>query len=298
MREAKIDKKITKGRSQSEFYDLSERLLNSGDAYWGNLGFWKCANDYSMACEALAHQLAIKVNLCEESRVLDAGFGCGDQLLLWLGKYRVEFLCGVNYSVSQTKLAKQRLVDSGSTNINLDCFIQGDVSDLLGPALWGEILIKDYLINTVLALDCAYHFPSRKQFLADSYKLLSTSEVGRIGLTDIVLADEVLSWGKKVILHSMLYLSRIPKSNIVTLSEYSNQLLQAGFEQIGSQNISEHVFEPFGAWLTSSKVGRRKLKGNIGAWLKYKVTAAFLAWAYRKQVLRYVIISAQARQKS
>lgn len=281
-------------KQATEFYDLSERLLNSGDAYWGNLGFWECANDYSEACEALAHQLALKVNLTEESRILDAGFGCGDQLLLWLKKYRVEFLCGVNYSVSQTQLAKQRLVDSENTSANPEFLIQGDVTDLLSPPSWGCSPLSHENINTVLALDCAYHFPSRKLFFTDSFNVLSKSEGrGRIGLTDIVLADAPLSWGKRWILNAMLNASGIPQENIVTLAEYNDQLQQAGFKQVDSQDISEYVFEPFGHWLKSNKAARGKLKGNSSAWLKYKVTAAFLAWAYKKQVLRYVVVSAR-----
>jgi cyclopropane fatty-acyl-phospholipid synthase-like methyltransferase len=279
----------------TEFYNLSERLLNSGDAYWGNLGFWEYANDYSMACEALAHQLAIKVNLSEHSRILDAGFGCGDQLLLWLEKYRVEFLCGVNYSVSQTQLAKQRLINSENTNTKPEFLIQGDVTGFLNPSSWSCSPLNHENVNTVLALDCAYHFPSRKRFFTDSFDVLNRSVGGgSIGLTDIVLAETSLSWGKRLILNSMLNVSRIPTENIITLTEYHDQLQQVGFEEIESQDISEHVFEPFGDWLTSSGMNGRKLKGNVGAWLKYKVTATFLAWAFRKQVLRYIVISARA----
>lgn len=294
MNVAKKRQEILEGSSKTEFYDLSERLLNSGDAYWGNLGFWKNEKEYSKACEALAHQLALKVDLSESSRVLDVGFGCGDQLFLWLENYQIECLCGVNYSISQTQLAKQRLADYGSTSANSQSLVQGSVEELLEPSSWESSILSQESVNTILALDCAYHFPSRKRFFIDSFNVISQSrENGCIGLTDIILADAALSSGKSLILNSMLYLSRIPQENIVTQDEYIDQLQQAGFVQIENQDISEYVFEPFGHWFNSSKVVRGKLKGNFGAWLKYKVTAAFLAWAYRKQVLRYVVITAR-----
>ncbi len=299
----------------SEFYDLSERLLNSGDAYWGNLGYWQAGDDYSTACEGLAHQLANAVNLNQDSRILDAGFGCGDQLLLWLKDYNIQFLCGINYSVSQTVLAKQRLkqfelrqfelrqsqANTDGTNLSSsDNIFQGDVADLKNGL---AVACKD--INTILALDCAYHFPSRKNFFDDSFQILKSSAKTKqknndinsstafIGLTDIVLADAPLSWGKRMLLNIMLSASRIPKDNIVTLAEYQGQLQQAGFDHVTSEDISEFVFEPFGNWLKSSKDADHKLRGNRSAGLKYRVTAAFLAWAYRNNVLRYIVISAR-----
>jgi len=91
----------------------------------------------------------------------------------------------------------------------------------------------------------------------------------------------------------MLGASRIPKDNIVTLTEYKNQLQQAGFDHVTSEDISEFVFEPFSNWLKSSKDAVHKLRGHRSAGLKYRVTAAFLAWAYRNNVLRYIVISAR-----
>ena len=308
------DQSSTKNQT-SEFYDLSERLLNSGDAYWGNLGYWQAGDDYSMACEGLARQLATAVNLNQDSRILDVGFGCGDQLLLWLKDYNIQFLCGINYSVSQTVLAKQRLKQfelsqfelsqsqantDGASLSSSDNIFQGDVADLKNGL---AVACKN--INTILALDCAYHFPSRKNFFDDSFQILKSSATANqdnngikasaacIGLTDIVLANAPLSWGKRMLLNIMLSASRIPQDNIVTLAKYKDQLKQAGFDCIASEDISEFVFEPFGNWLKSSKDADHKLRGNRSAGLKYRVTAIFLAWAYRNNVLRYVVISAR-----
>ncbi|CCK75476.1 methyltransferase-like protein [Oleispira antarctica RB-8] len=276
-----------------EFYDLSERILNSGDGYWGNLGYWQPGNDYSMACEGLARQLAAAVDLNPDSRVLDAGFGCGDQLLLWLRDYHIEYLCGINYSISQTELAQQRLSHAGyhdaANNIH-----QSDVTVLSEST---EVTTKN--INTVLALDCAYHFPSRKKFINDSYKILkhaSNDDNKTIGFTDIILAETAagnkISWEKRLFLNIMLRLSQIPQHNIMTLSEYENQLKQAGFEHVVSQDISDQVFLPFGHWLNSQEDSIKKAAGKRSVWLKYKITTVFLAWAYKNQVLRYVIVSA------
>lgn len=310
-----------------EFYDLSERLLNSGRSYWGNLGYWKSAIDYSSACEALAHQLAEAVSLNENSRIFDAGFGCGDQLLLWLNHYNAHSIAGINYSKSQTALAKVRLEKMRLEKEDSFRFIiQGDVADLNK-----SIIFETQAINTVLALDCAYHFPSRKHFLADSFNLLARSDKTKsenqsrpvIGLTDLVLASADLSWGKRLLLNAMLKLSKIPKENTVTLEEYENQLQEAGFSNITSKDISKYVLPSFGRALYGLSLNSRflnnqsikalmerrrnepheqlaassieslyryEIKNTRALWLKYKVTAVFLAWAYKRGVLRYMVI--------
>jgi ubiquinone/menaquinone biosynthesis C-methylase UbiE len=281
----------------SEFYDLSERILNTGDCYWGNLGYWQQGSDYSTACTHLARRLAQAVDLDQNSWVLDVGFGCGDQLLLWMREYQVEFLCGINYSVSQTELAQQRLQQAGFKEA-ANSIHQGNITEL-------DCHLETHTqnINRILALDCAYHFPSRKQFIADSYRMLKASKndnyCKKIGFTDIVLANtasgKALPWGKRILLNTMLRLSQIPQENIITLQEYEQQLQQSGFEQVSSQDISEQVFLPFGYWLVSQKGRIKKSTGKRSIWLKYKVTSVFLAWAYNNEILRYVVISATAK---
>jgi ubiquinone/menaquinone biosynthesis C-methylase UbiE len=286
-----------KKEQTSEFYDLSERILNSGDHYWGNLGYWQDGCDYSTACEQLARYLACAVELNSECRVLDAGFGCGDQLLLWLKDYHIEFLCGVNYSIIQTELALQRLQQEGYHDA-VNNIQRADIAELSNfPQIHSEN------INRVLALDCAYHFSSREKFIEDSYRILTASKSDRtnqkIGLTDIVLAEGMtgnrLSWRKRILLNIMLRLSQIPQRNVITLQEYKQQLAQVGFKQIVSQDISEYVFLPFGHWLPSQEDRIKKTTSKRSVWLKYKITTTFLAWAYKHEVLRYVIINAAVK---
>lgn len=290
--------------STAEFYNLSERCLNSGDNYWGNLGYWRhCSaknsttatafskDDYTIACTALAHKLAQAVDLHPACSLLDFGFGCGDQLLLWLQHYQVTHVAGINYSHSQTQVAKMRLLQAGFTKA-ANNVRQGSVAELSAA---GQLTTHD--INRVLALDCAYHFPSRQRFFYDSYQYLtahskskSNFNSGFLGLTDIILATENLSWFKRWLLNIMLKLSHIPSHNIVTLQQYNKQLQEVGFQQIAIEDISKDVFVPFGQWVNAFK---HSIKNQKGSWLKYRVTASFLNWAYKRNVLRYVVVSAK-----
>ena len=291
-----------KTHADTDFYNLSERCLNSGDSYWGNLGYWVHhqgdnavaglefeQDDYVVACATLAHKLAHAVELDYNSYVFDVGFGCGDQLLLWLIEYQVGGVAGINYSLSQTELAKQRLLQAGFTQAANNVG-QGSAADL-STASYSTASCNSQAFNRVLALDCAYHFPSRERFFHHSYQLLTAnSNSAFLGLADIVLADEAISWPKRYLLNAMLTLSRIPRHNIVTLRQYEDQLRAAGFQQVSIEDITADVFIPFGQWINAFK---HSIKNKKGAWLKYKITAEFLAWAYRKNVLRYVIVSAK-----
>jgi cyclopropane fatty-acyl-phospholipid synthase-like methyltransferase len=306
----------------SEFHDLGERVLNSGSHYWGNLGYWQHSDDYSSACRSLAEQLAIELELDENSQIFDAGFGCGDQLLLWLNQYKARSIYGINYSQCQTDLAKKRLAqkrlaklspenispENQSYQLASDNIHYGNIEDLCSQSQKQhsqhplDKLKHEAIINRVIALDCAYHFPSRERFFSYSQQILTSQ--GRIGLADIVLSDKKLSWCEKSLLNTMLFLSRIPKQNIIPLHEYQQQLSDHGFIHIHSQNITEHVFMPFAQWLKHYKQefyklesaatdAKKGLKQKKSAWLKYDVTARFLAWAYQKNILSFVIVSAQ-----
>jgi len=275
-----------------EFHDLSEKILNSGSSYWGNLGYWQSPSDYSSACSALADELAQAVELGPSSHVFDAGFGCGDQLLLWLQKYKVNSIQGLNYSESQTSLAQQRLNDQGFATAAKH-IRYGSVTDMCREEfLRPSDSQSTEEVNTVLALDCAYHFPSRADFLRSSYKLLNDS--GRIGLTDILLSDSPSTVWQRFILRTMLFLSNIPAKNIVTLNTYKDELLTTGFDNVIIRDISAQVFTPFSDWLKVFKQseGQERSKSKL-IWLKYDVTAKFLKWADRNDLLRYAVISAK-----
>lgn len=273
----------------SEFHDLAEIALNSDGQAWGNLGYWKGASDYSRACRALALLLGDRAALDADSVVFDAGFGCGDQLLLWLNHFQIAAFGGVNNAIGQTRLAQRRLSEAGY-EAHVPFLLSGDVND---PNSWdiGDLAGR---INHVVALDCAYHFPSKTRFFQQAFALLPPS--GRIGLTDFVLVDDhSASTIDPILLKIMLRLSRIPAANMIGRRAYTNCLDEAGFAAVEIEDISEQVMPSFGKWWRGYRAQDSRKAQNI-SWsdrMKYDVTARFLDWAYRKNILRYCIISAE-----
>lgn len=267
-----------------EFHDLAELALNSNGQSWGNLGYWTDGEDsYSDACRALAMHLGETAELNPSSVIFDAGFGCGDQLCLWLDHFHVRDICGINISNSQTQRARSLLQKTNHGKKSANIF----AADIKDGSKWVEV-ISDRQITHVIALDCAYHFPSRVDFFNTANSYLEKG--GKLALTDFILVDsEPKNLIYRFLLLVMFGLSRIPKANIVNQTTYKNDLEASGFHNIQMHDISQSVMAGFADWIDTQKRGELSFLSGI----KYRVTAAFLNWAYARSILQYAIIVAQ-----
>mgnify|MGYP000346364801 CR=1 FL=1 len=279
-----------------EFHDLSELQLNINsvngkiESSWGNLGFWaprdnsKHALNYPQACHQLACNVADMANLNSDHRLLDTGFGCGDQLVVWLEEYKVNNVTGINLSVSQTQHAQQKV-----TALNIDSSIAWDlrVADCCESSAWQGL---DKKFDRIIALDCIYHFPHKQQYFA-----LCKQHLAKGGA--LVVSDLLLSTGKKRfwqqwVLKAICYFSHIPFQNFKTIDEYQAQLSTEGLVISKHQDISEQVFLPFGLWLEQyiAELNNSKNVSDKYSWLKYRGTAKFLRWGYQENIFLYHLL--------
>jgi len=274
----------------TEFHDLAELALNRDGQSWGNLGHWQTGTDYSDACRALALLLAETARLDRQSLVFDAGFGCGDQLLLWLSHFRVARVRGANLSHGQTAYARTKLAQAGFPD-TAAALVEGDIND---PEVWRAALDGDQPSH-VLALDCAYHFPSRTEFFLSAQQHLALA--GRLALTDFMLPDghDSASLSHRL-LRWMLKLSHIAEANIVQQDRYRRELQVSGFADIRIIDISDHVMPGLARYIQDLRQNnvsvRIDRKPGWRGLLKYRVTGRFLEWAHRRSILRYCVISA------
>ena len=74
----------------------AKRLGDKSEMAWSNLGYWQeQSQNYPLACQMLADQLAQAVQLKKTDRLLDLGCGQGASLLHWLSHYQLEQLAAV-----------------------------------------------------------------------------------------------------------------------------------------------------------------------------------------------------------
>lgn len=287
-----------------EFYDLEDLQLNLNpssfkrETSWGNLGYWQLNPQgqietpsdqlsYAHACSELAMQLAnlAKLNqLSEDHVVLDTGFGCGDQLLVWHARYGVKYLYGINYSQSQTQLALNLVKEHGIQTYTLK---QGDACD---DKQWKPFPRQ---FDRILALDCIYHFNDKSRYLDTCAGRLK--DQGILAISDLLLSKPIANPLHGLLLRLICKLSHIPYGNLMTLANYEQNLKALGLELTDSWDVSEHVFIPFGTWLDAfiKDLDKGDNAGKKRNWLKYKGTAWFLRWAYNKQILKYYLLQAR-----
>lgn len=276
-----------------EFHDLAELQLNINplnsavETSWGNLGYWSDSpgsDSYAQACTTLATKVGNMAELGTWHRVLDTGFGCGDQLQVWLGQFNIRNLTGINLSVSQTQFANEKI---NAMNLSQDIHCQLQTGDVCCDLAWQGL---DDKFDRIIALDCIYHFEDKSRYFEQCEKHLK--ENGVLVVTDLLLNTSAVKIWHKLILKSICYFSHIPFKNIKTLESYQQELQALGLQLVKNEDISAKVFLPFGHWLEGyitqvNNSDANKVKFN---WVKYRGTARFLRWAHDNAVFGYHIL--------
>ena len=184
----------------------------------------------------------------------DIGFGSGDSLLLQLQHPllpRPKSLTGVTSAATQYHRASERVNHINHSRPLPVVLFHGDAiwrprSDNTTPHPLNPASMSQF--DSILALDCAYHFSTRKLFLEQCFARLCP-ETGRIALADICFEPKGSVFG----LHTAFLWAKalsVPSANLVTRSQYCSQLECIGYNNIQIEDISDHVFPGFIAFLS------------------------------------------------
>ncbi len=253
---------------------IDRALLNDGfpGSTWGNLGLWTAAQDYPEACKALAVRLAQHAQLSAGCRVLDVGFGHGDQLLVWKEQFGAGRITGIETDIAGITAARSKLARFSDVDLHL-----GD----------GKLALprSKERYDRVLALDCAYHFAPRSAFFAQAFAALLPG--GRLALTDLVLAvGENPSQYKR-----LAQACGIPPENLLTQQAYAQTLVALGFSNVRFELLDEEVLSGFSRF--AMRLLRRHPARALGAGgRQILATAAMAAWLRRGQRVHYMLVSA------
>ena len=131
------------------------------------------------------------------------------------------------------------------------------------------------LFDSVLALDCAYHFDTRRTFLEQIFEKLAPG--GKVALADICFSVEALKNTRTKIVTSIARL--MPSQNLVSDASYVASLKEIGYVDVTLEDITSDVFPYFIAFLK----GR-----GIGWW----IFGTSLQW-YTSAGAKFVIVSGQ-----
>lgn len=211
---------------------LAARAFTENGLYL-NLGYWKAARNIDEACAALAMLVAEAAAMGPEDDVVDVGFGFAEQDMLWMERLGPRHITGLNITPMQVRLAAARIRRRGMADrITL---IEGSATAMPLP---------DACCDIVTAVECAFHFHSRADFLAEAFRVLRPG--GRLVLADIIRAapakDQLRRQLQDFTWRQFAEKFAIPAANADRRAPYAAKLRAAGFDAVEVAPISDHVF--------------------------------------------------------
>ncbi len=243
-----------------------------------HLGYWAhpaladgSFENFAAAAERLAWMVCEAGSARDGQRILDVGCGIGGTVESLNKRLSGVDLCGVNIDTRQLEVAKETVVARSGNKVQ---FVAGDAC---------RLPFADRSIDVVTAVECSFHFPSRREFMREARRVLRPG--GMLSVSDLVTDDDTRLIGP---LRRLLFPSQVksPFYGKLDLSyssqDYRTAATSAGLVLVQELDITEQTLPTYPVVL--------ELMKQRGWWTAYTETR-LAKWLSLLRGVRYLLLA-------
>jgi cyclopropane fatty-acyl-phospholipid synthase-like methyltransferase len=207
-----------------------------GEKPYSNYGYWdRPGMTIDEAGDAMAELVARAAGMRRGDRILECGSGYAASAVHYTRLFEPAEVIALDATTVRVEEAQEYV---------RKCGLAGRISVRLGDALHTGLPAASF--DRVLAMECAFHFQTRRDFLGEAFRVLKPG--GVLVITDIIQSAEIKKTNPSRERMRLLLgadQKKIMDENIYDAEVYAGHLRDAGFGEIRITSIKDKVIPPF-----------------------------------------------------